>query len=333
MLAGAVIGGAILWCGRGAKEIAMSHVQPAAVPAIAAELSHAPVAVVPPSVLTRRQAAELVKTIYRKEILAWELDLEQQRYGRNYWEAGGDGPQLAKLARAKEAMLRQLSADANQLLNDSCPGEPGEPVTFAAMFDAAHPGPNLACLSPDLREQFEAEILAEDDEGRVDPEHLLEVAEHMLPAAELEAYRNWNSPLSAALREQLAGFNPTEAEFAAIRSSQAAAGDDEPSGTEAELATQLGTARYGEYLWLTDPAMQAAVHDLRRLGLALDDANWLAATRSRAVAEIGEAWRSDAFTDAGKRERVAQLEHDYSQTIAARLALPNASLDGLNPGS
>src|SRR5882672_730514 len=42
--------------------------------------------------LTRREATELVRTLYRKEQLTRELDFEQRRYGRDYWASECNGP-------------------------------------------------------------------------------------------------------------------------------------------------------------------------------------------------------------------------------------------------
>jgi len=47
---------------------------------------------------------------------------------------------------------------------------------------------------------------------------------------------------------------------------------------------------------LKDPALQTALRDLQRLGLPLAEAEWLAATRTRAIADIREIWQSPALT-------------------------------------
>ena len=283
---------------------------------------------------TRREATELVRALYRKEQLTSELDLEQLRYGYNYWQSECSGRELAELQQAKESMLKQLSAEANQVLNDLFPNEAGEPITLIALFDTTHPGPNLTFLSPSLREQFESEILAGDGDRGVDRERLFDIATRLLPSREMASYRQWNDRPAAVLRDQLVGFNQTESEFVAILHEASLAEEDGGvHGTEVGLETQLGAARYADFLKSKDPAMYTALHDLQRFGLPLEEAEWLAATRTRAVEDIGKIWQSAALSEATKRERVAQTERAYGQTIAAKLALPEASLDGLNPDS
>jgi hypothetical protein len=246
--------------------------------------------------VTRREATELVRALYRKEQLTSELDLEQLRYGYKYWQSECNGRELAELQHARDSMLKQLSAEANQVLNDLFPNEAGEPITLLALFDTTHPGPNLTFLSPSLREQFESEILAGDEDHGVDRERLFDIATRLLPSNKMESYRRWNDRSAAVLRDRLIGFNQTESE-------------------------------------LKDPAMSTALRDLQRFGLPLGEAEWLAATRALAVEDIGKIWQSAALSDAMKRESVTQTERAYSQTIATKLALPEASLDGLNPDS
>ena len=282
---------------------------------------------------TRSEAAQRVKALYRKEQLTRELDLEQRRYGRDYWQSEISGRELAKLQQAREVMLKELTAEANQLLNDLFPKEAGEPIVLTALFDPEHAGPNITFLSPAQRERFEAAILDEGGDA-VDRERMLNFALRVLTAGEMDSFRKWNEPSSSSLREQLIGFNQTEVEFIAVRRDAQLTDEerDTPAGA-AGLEAQLGPVRFAELLKLRDPAMRTALHDLQRLGLPLAEADWLAAARSRAIADIGEIWQSAALTDAAKRERVAQTERAYSQAISTKFALPEGDLDGLNPGS
>jgi hypothetical protein len=285
---------------------------------------------------TRSEAAALVKALYRKEQLTRELDLEQLRYGRHYWESECNGPELAKLQQAREAMLRELNAEANRVLHDLYPGEAGEAIALAAIFDVERAGPNLTFLSPELRARFEAEIFAHDGDAdrRVDRERCQEIAQRVLPTGEMDLFRRWNEQPAAALRNQLVGFSPTENEFVAILSDTRLTEEDRlTSGVVLRLETLLGAERFAEFLRLKDPAMRTALHDLQRLGLPLAGAEWLATTRTRAIADIAEIWRSPALPDAIKQQRVAQLERVFGEAIAAKLGLPESSLDGIDRGS
>lgn len=288
----------------------------------------------PKSASTRREAAALVRALYRKEQLTRELDLEQRRYGRAYWQPEANGRELAQLQRERETMLAQLNAEANQVLQDLFPGETGEPIALPALFGDGRAGPALGFLPAADRARFEAEILASDDDRDGDAGHLLEIAQRLLPADEFAAYRQWNEPDTAALRAQLLGFDQTGDEFDAIL--------QESRRTDAERATRapgtgleatLGTARFAAWRQLQDPAVHTALGDLNRLGLPLDSAAWLAAARAQAIAQISEVRQSLVLSDVAKQERVTRIERACSQAIAEKFALPAGSLDGLGPDS
>jgi len=231
-------------------------------------------------------------------------------------------------------MLKELGAEATQVLGGLFPGETGEPIVLAAIFDASHAGPNLSFLSSEARARFESEILADDSDRGADPERLREIARRVLSAGESDSYRKWNEPAAVALRAQLIGFNPTEGEFVAILQERRAVGEDgDAREAIAELENILGSARLTELEKLKDPALHAALNDLQRLGLPLGEAEWLATTRTRAIAAIGEIWQSALLTDGIKREQVSLVERTFSQAVAAKLGLTSAALDGLEPGS
>jgi hypothetical protein len=206
---------------------------------------------------------------------------------------------------------------------------------LTAIFSAEHAGPNLAFLSPAQRERFEAEILADDGgHGADDPGRLGAIAARVLPPDKVDLFHRWNDPAAAALRAQLVGFNPSEDEFIAIRGEmQSLAAEGETTEPAGHLEIALGSARFAELQKLLEPALHTAINDLQRLGLPLAEAPWLAETRARATADLGEIWRSTTLTDAMKRDRVTQTERFYGQAIAAKLGLPAAALDGIEPGS
>jgi hypothetical protein len=283
---------------------------------------------------TRAEAVATVRALYRKEQLTRELDLEQRRYGTHYWESDGAGPALALVEQARAALVRQLSAEANQVLADLFPGETGESVVLAPLFDADHAGPQVSGISAEGRRRFEARLLAEPAERfPAETATLLELAAEALPEAELTVYRRWNAPAAVALRNQLIGFAATEAEFKAILAETAtvsATGETEPTA----LASRLGPERFAAWQAQVSPDVQTALHDLQRLGLPLTQAGWLVALRAEAAASVQQAWQDGALADWAKPARVAQLQTDYAQAIAARLSLGTAvSLDELSLAS
>jgi len=74
-----------------------------------------------------------VLALYRKEQLTRELDLEQLRYGRHPWQTEPNGRELAALQQTRDALLKELSAEANQVLDRLFPAEAGEAITLAAI--------------------------------------------------------------------------------------------------------------------------------------------------------------------------------------------------------
>lgn len=273
--------------------------------------------------LSRHEFVAFVRAQYRQEQLSRELDLEQRRYAGNYWEAGSDGRELAALQRARETMIQELTGEANQVLRELFSGEDGEVVSLPGFFAADRPGPNLSFLSAASRARLEADILAHAGEPADGADWLAHAAERVLSPAELTTYRQWNDSAAAALRERLAGFDPTEAEFLAIQRSTTQADDT-------DLAAQLGAERFAEFSATQAPAVQTALHDLRRHGLPLENVGWLAITRAQAIESIQAVWQNAAGSDRDKRAQVERLERAYGAMIAARLSLPAGALDGLS---
>ncbi len=273
---------------------------------------------------TREETLAYLTRSYRREQLSREFDLDQRRYGLSYWNYGPTGAERAAITEERDALVRQLTAEANEILGTLFPGEPGGRVELTPLFGDDRPGPNVGFLSPALRQKFEAALFSA---NRLDPDHLLDLALDFLPAAEAATYRQWNEPATAALRQLLVGFGATEGEFLAIlHDGRGAVDRDDDIGIESGLETQLGPARYAAFIRLKDPAIQTAVHDLQRLGLPLENADWLAATRERAVAAIQQVWQDPQIPAASKPDEVSAVRRSYGQAIAARLSLRGATL-------
>lgn len=158
---------------------------------------------------------------------------------------------------------------------------------------------------------------------------LLALAQQLLSPEDFAAYRRWNDPAAAALRARLAGFGATEAEFQALLADGKLAPEESPAERAARLTAQLGARRYGELAEWEDPALRTATADLRRRGLAPENARWLAATRAQAIAAIQNTWADARLDVPARQQRVAQIGQTYAQAIATQLALPAASLDEL----
>jgi hypothetical protein len=310
----------------------------AAAAAMSAPAGTAPaddVAVVAPAVdrppapvpATRAEAASMLRTLYRREQFTRELALEQQRYGAHYWSAEHAGAELGALQRAKAELARELSAEAEAVLRDLFPGETGEGIALSPIFDADHPGPQVACLTEAARARLEAAFV--EQAAAVDTGTLLELAQRVLTPEELELYRRWNDPAAAALRQRLAGFAATEAEFQALLADARLAPEETPAERATRLAAELGPRRAAQLAEWEEPALRTAAADLQRRGLSLENARWLAATRAQAQAAIQNTWADARLDLAAREQRVAQIGHTYAQAIAAQLALPAAALDEL----
>lgn len=262
---------------------------------------------------SRAEAVRHLQQYFSRELLRQEIELGQARYRGQYWEAEPGLPELQQLETRRGEIVRRLATEMNGLLAAMCPDEPGEPLALTAFFSLDHPAPNLGFLSAASREKVEDVLLAA--EGPV-------AAARVLSGQELVDYLNWNAPLSAALRNRLAGLAPDESEFAAIRQWQAAAGSEEEAGARTELARQLGPARLAQLEWQIGPEMSTAVQDMRRLGLPVEQAAWLAEFRRQASGQLQRAW-GDPWLDAGGRQaRVGLLERAFRAELAAQLALP-----------
>ena len=272
---------------------------------------------------TRSEAAAWLKTIYRKEQLTRELEFEQLRYGRAYWEPEANGAALATINEARAAMISQLSEEANDVLKTLFPDEAGEAIVLAEIFDADRPGPNLTFLSPESRAQFETLAAAALETAPLTPDRLLELARQILPSPQLERYLAWNAPSSAALRQQLAGFSPTEQDFTAILRASRSDGEPEQDSIEREL----GAARHADFKRATDPAMQTAVNDLHRLGLPIEHAGWLAELRTQAGKAIQRVWSNEALADFAKSSEAARVQQNFRREIVVHFAAHGRTID------
>jgi hypothetical protein len=289
----------------------------------------APPAPVPVKLL-RGEVAEYLKALYQKEQLAEELALEQRRYGKNYWQSEADGPALATLRAARQAMLARLASELNVRIDELCPDQPGDPVVLRALFDDDRPAPNLSFLSAESRQTFEHTLQSALADGTfdADAQRLLALAMPALPAEQAELYRKWNQPASAALRHQLIGFETSETEFTALlERSRAIASTGEAPNADVTLAVRLGAERYTEYLRLQDPAVQTALHELHRRGLPVQHAEWLATSRAAGSDALQQVWNDPTLPEPSKAERVEAVRRSYRDAINTQLSSTGAVAD------
>lgn len=275
---------------------------------------------------SRAEIARLLTTYFRREQVEAELALEQTRYGRGHWQTELGGKHLLALEQTRVALVTRLQAEANELLDEMSGGDTGPALALTPLFGPERAGPNVAFLSAASRARL-ADLIAERAAGGgVDAAGLLTDARSFLPPDELAQYARWNAPEAALLRKQLVGFDAREEEFAAIarwsnfvNQGNSATADDRRA--ELALADQIGVARLAELFHLRDPEMQTAVHDLHRLGLPLDRAEWLAACRAQGARELSALWSDPILPSAAKEEQVRELQQAYRARIAATLAL------------
>lgn len=278
-----------------------------------------------PAKPTFAAAREHVRALYRNEQLTRELDLEQQRYGARYWDSECDGRDFARLQSAREALVRQLTDEANAVLRELYPSEALEPIALRTIFDAEHAGPNVRFLSPEARERFEAALLSTWGEARLDTGVVLAVAERAMAAEEFAEFTRWNAPAAVALRERLVGFDASEQEFRVLLRAISDA-----DGEAALVPAEFSPERAERLRQIEEPALRTALRDVRRLGLPLTEADWLAATRAQAAASIQRAWDDPGLSFGAKQGQVALLERTFSRAIADRFGLPGSSIDELH---
>lgn len=279
----------------------------------------------PTASASRQDIIDGVLAVYRKTQLNRELELEQQRYGTDYWKPDRNGAELAALRTRREAMLRQLSEEANRAIAAYFPNESVEPITLRPMFNDDEPAPNVTYLSPTARARFEEALLRLPD---IDRRKADEQALQVLSGSDLEWYHRWNDRNAVALREQLLGFDPTEREFNALLQQNRVLGEAGDSyGGGFALEGQLGRERLAQLEALSSPAMHTALQDLNRAGLALANAEWLAATRQRAATEIQQVWQDTTLSDPAKAQQVSALQRQYGAAIDARLGRRGSTLE------
>lgn len=274
---------------------------------------------------SRQEVVAYLTATYRQELFARELELEQRRYREHYWQADQSGPALARLAADRDALIAQLTAEANEVLASTCGGAPGAEIELPPIFDDDHPGPNLAFLSAAARNAFTAAAAAAPAY-----DNLGQIADATLTGPELTLYHAWNDRANAALRNELVGFEPSEGEFLAVRGAQSArALDPDTAAATPMLAAQLGAERFADLLRIQSPEMRTALHELDQVGLPLSDATWLARTRQAAIAAIQRVWQDPSIPAEAKPAHVAVLQRTYGREIAAKLALTRSTIDEL----
>lgn len=265
---------------------------------------------------TRAETAAQLQRYFSRELLQWELELEQARYRGEYWQPEPGLAEMQSVETRRAEGVRRLTTEMNALLEEMHPGEPGEPLALTAFFSLDRPAPNLAVLSESSRAKMEEVLLARDPSVEADP---VREAELNLTGDELAAYLRWNAPPSAALRNRLAGFEASEAEFTAILKWQSVVGSDDETVARAALHESLGAGRLEQLDHLLDPAVHTAAQDLYRLGLPLAQAGWLADFRGAAVAQLQQSWRNPALTAAQKEAEVAALRDAFRQELTWQL--------------
>jgi hypothetical protein len=307
------------------------RVAPVDAPAVARRgANSSPVAIVSaaeparPASWSRPEAVRYLTQYFSREQLRRELDLEQARYRGQYWQAEPGLAELQAIESRRTEAIRRMTIEMNALLADMCPGETGEPLTLVPFFSLDRPAPNLAFLSEASREKMERALLAREVAVEADP---MLAAATLLSGRELADYTRWNAPPSAALRNRLAGFEASETEFNDILEWQAATGSAHEVAAREELIGRLGPDRFAQLDRLLEPAVHTAAQDLHRLGLSIDQADWLADFRQAAAAQLQRSWSDPRLSAARKQEKVDVLRGAFRAELAAELRLPPEATD------
>ncbi len=177
-------------------------------------------------------------------------------------------------------------------------------------------------------------MLSEDREklALLDSAQRADLAEILTPR-ELEDYQLRNSTVAAALRSQLALFNPTEGEFRAIFRLQDAfetefpkrPGPTSPEETKRRSEAQeklnqqvlglLGSERYSDYKLVTDPATQVGNRVLARFDLPIETARQAANIQNET---LDSARRVNSDTSLNASQRADQMR-SLSERAKGRL--------------
>ena len=268
---------------------------------------------------TSAEARQYLQAYYRSELLDRELELEQQRYAGKYWQTAPASGGEQDRSLQKTQLTARLQSEANEVFAGMCPGEPAPQLELAPFFNEDRPGPNLSTLTANSREEFKKVLLLLAPDEPLDPILLMDVAESVLSAGELAKYVRWNAPAASALRTRLAGHETNEKEFLALLDWQASLGTDTEGDAKAKLLRNVGPESMVQLEEQMEPTFQTAAQDLRRSGLPLNLAPWLADFRDQAAAKFQLVWADEQLSGAQKEERVRQVQSALRSELRAHL--------------
>jgi hypothetical protein len=277
----------------------------------------------------RKIITDELRNHYHREQYRTELLIEQARYPRHYWESPPSIESIGELEHLRQNELVQLGRELNDDLQGLLGAEAAAEPAAGPLFGPDNPGPKIDFLTDVSRQRLEEALLAQDPEGKLSSVDRLNLIQQVLTPDEFELYAKWNSPAAAALGSQLAGFQPTQAEYDAIYRWQSVAGSEQgfPSAqarTEADnqLEAVLGAGRYAAFEHLQDPGYQTVVQMLNRWGLPLTAADPVLALRQAAVSAMDAIWEDPNIQADEKAARVEKTRQQFQQQIKAQLGLP-----------
>jgi hypothetical protein len=245
--------------------------------------------------------------------------------------------QLREIQKEKNALLKQL-------LNVTLPLEPlrASGVRNYALFEAA-----FATLPPEKRETVReiqenywlaADALSDKYDGKRTTNYLAEAKRltldrntqltGVLSPAEIEEFEMRTSNAGVALRESLAGFNPSEEEYRAIWQTRNESNESnservrppsaaEGNQTKASIKAALGEQRFAEYERSQDPSYRSLTQLAERYGLPPEAAlkGYEAETTFRqqqlSVREDG------ALTPEQRKEALSKLRAQWNRSMTS----------------
>lgn len=265
----------------------------------------------------------------RREQYRTELQIEQARYPRHYWESPPSIETIGDLERLRQSELAGLDQEMNNDLKALFGADAAPPPAADPFFGPDHPGPKVDFLPPASRQRLEQALFSEDPDGRMSSVDRLNLASQLLTPDEFALYAKWNSPAAVSLGSELVGFQPTQAEYDAIYRWQTVADSEQGfptaqarTGADDQLKAALGAGRYDAFKHLQDPAYQTVAQMLNRWGLPLASADSVLALRQSAVSAMDAIWQNPDIQDDQKAALVEKTRQQYRQQITVQLGLP-----------
>ncbi len=288
--------------------------------------------------------------VYRKvHSLQQQITLSQQKKN-TFWKMPAGMFSIDQMTKDQRAAMRESMRSAAREMDSLMGPDPEDQGAFRTSFLPADKAAKVRDLERDYTD-LRTDVVAEARDFRMpaDEKQLAYLEQEkradlaaVLTPQELADYDLRSSPTANRLRFQLQnqGFDATETEYKAIYTAQKAIDDqfanNPVSGSrlqdyqqaqrqaDAELRTELGEARYTDYVRSQDPDYRALESAVKRFNLADSAVSQTYQARDQALASSQIIANNTNLTDDQRRQQLQELADQTRAQIQTALG-PDAS--------